>query len=266
PILFGGPVETGRGFVLHSPDWTTGEGQMEVTDRLRMTGTRDILEDIAMGRGPNQALMALGYAGWGPGQLEWEMSNGAWLVAPANGEMVFRSTNDSMWDASVRSLGIDPASLVSRKPIVLTEVRVGDPKVNVVVGKGGRTNLQALEQKLGQGGGSGGGAAKSSGTPIRIRIDRLAIGQASLSADLSAVDGKNYETKIAAVQRRDLGGAGGASPGQIAEIIAQAIVEETATAVARSEAKHQLDKLIDKNLKGDTAEAARGVLGGLFGK
>lgn len=164
------------------------------------------------------------------------------------------------------TVAIDPASLVSRKPIVLTEVRVGDPKVNVVVGKGGRTNLQALEQKLGQGGGSGGGAAKSSGTPIRIRIDRLAIGQASLSADLSAVDGKNYETKIAAVQRRDLGGAGGASPGQIAEIIAQAIVEETATAVARSEAKHQLDKLIDKNLKGDTAEAARGVLGGLFGK
>ncbi|MFP6665486.1 MAG: hypothetical protein VCC00_14940 [Deltaproteobacteria bacterium] len=179
------------------------------------------------------------------------------------------------------TVSIDPASLVAREPIVLTEVRVDDPQVNLVVGTGGRTNLQALQQKLkrsgsGSGSGSGGGGggsddsggavAKSTRTPIRIRIDRLEIGQAALSADLAAVGGKNYETKIAAVQRRNLGGAAGASPGRIAEIIAQAIVQETASAVARSEAKNELGKLIDKNLKGGAAEAARGLLGGLLGK
>lgn len=173
------------------------------------------------------------------------------------------------------TVSIDPASLVAREPIVLTEVRVDDPQVNLVVGTGGRTNLQALQQKLKRSGGGGGGGgsddsggavAKSTRTPIRIRIDRLEIGQAALSADLAAVGGKNYETKIAAVQRRNLGGAAGASPGRIAEIIAQAIVQETASAVARSEAKNELGKLIDKNLKGGAAEAARGLLGGLLGK
>jgi uncharacterized protein involved in outer membrane biogenesis len=170
-------------------------------------------------------------------------------------------------------VAIDPASLVSREPVVLTEIRVGDPKVTLIVARGGRTNLQALQQNLnrgGRGGRDGGaasaGGAKSSGTPIRIRIDRFEIGQAVLAADLSGVGGKDYETKIPAVRRSNIGGAAGASPGRIAEVIAQAIVEETAAAVARSEATPHLDKLIDKNLKGGAAKAARGILGGLLGE
>lgn len=111
PILFGGPVETGRGFVLHSPDWTTGEGQMEVTDRLRMTGTRDILEDIARGRGPNQALMALGYAGWGPGQLEEEILDNGWLTADSDADLALDSDHETKWVRALEGMGIDPRTL-----------------------------------------------------------------------------------------------------------------------------------------------------------
>lgn len=111
PILFGGPVETGRGFVLHSPDWRRSEGQMEVTDRLRMTGTRDILEDIAMGRGPDQALMALGYAGWGPGQLEEEILDNGWLIADSDADLALDGDHATKWTRALEGMGIDPRTL-----------------------------------------------------------------------------------------------------------------------------------------------------------
>ncbi|WP_038145085.1 YqgE/AlgH family protein [Thioclava atlantica] len=111
PILFGGPVETGRGFVLHSPDWRSAEGQMEVSERLRMTGTRDILEDIAMGRGPDRALMALGYAGWGPGQLEEEILDNGWLTADGDADLALDDDHATKWMRALEGMGIDPRTL-----------------------------------------------------------------------------------------------------------------------------------------------------------
>ncbi|KEP71279.1 YqgE/AlgH family protein [Thioclava sp. BHET1] len=111
PILFGGPVETGRGFVLHSPDWGAEEGQMHVSERLRMTGTRDILEDIAGGSGPERALLALGYAGWGPGQLEAEILDNGWLTADGDADLALDSGYDSKWVRALQGMGIDPRTL-----------------------------------------------------------------------------------------------------------------------------------------------------------
>jgi len=82
PVLFGGPVETGRGFVLHSSDWHGAGDAIRVGPQMAMTATRDVLEDLGRGDGPERALLALGYAGWGPGQLEAEI-RGQWLARPA---------------------------------------------------------------------------------------------------------------------------------------------------------------------------------------
>jgi putative transcriptional regulator len=111
PILFGGPVETGRGFVLHSPDWGDQEGQMQISDRLRMTATRDILEDIAAGRGPDHALMALGYAGWGPGQLEEEILENGWLTSEGDAELTLDGDYATKWTRALAAMGIDPRTL-----------------------------------------------------------------------------------------------------------------------------------------------------------
>ncbi|MEX1660093.1 YqgE/AlgH family protein [uncultured Thioclava sp.] len=111
PILFGGPVETGRGFVLHSPDWGTPEGQMRISDRLRMTGTRDILEDIAAGCGPDRALMALGYAGWGPGQLEAEILDNGWLTSEGDADLALDDEYATKWTRALAAIGVDPRTL-----------------------------------------------------------------------------------------------------------------------------------------------------------
>ncbi len=111
PVHMGGPVEHGRGFVLHSGEYRESEATLQVDDRFGMTATLDILEDIAHGRGPVRALMALGYAGWGPGQLEGELAQNAWLTCLANSEIVFDTAPPEKWEAALGMLGIDPITL-----------------------------------------------------------------------------------------------------------------------------------------------------------
>ncbi|SIS58417.1 YqgE/AlgH family protein [Phaeovulum vinaykumarii] len=111
PVQYGGPVEPGRGFVLHSGEWFHREGTMWLGADLAMTSTRDILVDLGQGQGPSRALLALGYAGWGPGQLEAEILENGWLTADADTELVFQPGTDGKWDAALRALGIDPVTL-----------------------------------------------------------------------------------------------------------------------------------------------------------
>ena len=111
PIHMGGPVEPGRGFVLHSDDW---DGEVSTTAAgpgFALTSTRDAIEALAAGGGPDRALMALGYSGWGEGQLEGELAQGAWLTAPATADLVFGARDAEKWNAAIRSLGVDPVSL-----------------------------------------------------------------------------------------------------------------------------------------------------------
>lgn len=113
PVYFGGPVEHGRGFVLHSSEYHSELSTMKTGDAFAMTATIDILEDIGTANGPKQALIALGYAGWGPGQLEQEIAANGWLLADVGPEVIFETPNAEKWAASLRVLGIDPAILSS---------------------------------------------------------------------------------------------------------------------------------------------------------
>lgn len=110
-VYFGGPVETGRGFVLHTPDYRSELSTLEVDGRFSMTATQDILEDIAAGKGPSGALVALGYAGWGPGQLEGEIVDNGWLIAEPSQALVFHTDVAEIWAEAIRTLGIDPITL-----------------------------------------------------------------------------------------------------------------------------------------------------------
>ena len=110
-VHFGGPVETARGFVLHSGDYDASLHSMKVAEGFSMTATLDVLEDIATGRGPERALLMLGYAGWGPGQLESEISMNGWLTADADPELVFGLPDDAKWEAALKTLGVDPLTL-----------------------------------------------------------------------------------------------------------------------------------------------------------
>lgn len=110
PVHFGGPVETGRGFVLHSAEYGQ-TGTVMVDDRIGLTATVDILKDLAAQQGPRNSLLALGYAGWGPGQLDGEIQQNAWLHVPADDALVFDEQLDSKWDRAVAKIGIDPALL-----------------------------------------------------------------------------------------------------------------------------------------------------------
>lgn len=111
PVHFGGPVENARGFVLHSPEYTSNLRSMPINDAFSMTATLDILEDIATGAGPDRALMMLGYAGWGPGQLETEITMNGWLTAEADVGLVFDVPDTKKWSAALKSLGVDPLTL-----------------------------------------------------------------------------------------------------------------------------------------------------------
>ncbi len=110
-VRFGGPVELGRGFVLHSTDYPGTHGTMRIDDDTAMSATTEILESMAGGRGPEHSLFALGYAGWGPGQLDEEIAQNAWLVATPQREIVFDGNDDSKWTRALATLGIDPLLL-----------------------------------------------------------------------------------------------------------------------------------------------------------
>ena len=110
-VVYGGPVEHGRGFVLHSRDYASNESTLEVDGIVGMTATLDILEDIARGEGPKSSILALGYSGWGPGQIEGEIAANGWLTCPAKPEFIFGEDDDGKWVASLKSLGIDPLLL-----------------------------------------------------------------------------------------------------------------------------------------------------------
>lgn len=112
-IHVGGPVETGRGFVLHSADYSAADSTLLIDDEVCLTATIDILRAIATGDGPNLALLALGYAGWGPGQLEGEMQCGGWLTCPADMDLIFSSDVDMKYERALSKLGIDLTHLVS---------------------------------------------------------------------------------------------------------------------------------------------------------
>jgi putative transcriptional regulator len=111
-VHFGGPVETGRGFVLHTADYVR-EGTLVVDDGIALTATVDILRAIAGGAGPRGRLLALGYAGWAPGQLENEIQQNGWLLVNADEKLVFDGNLDAKWERALGKLGIDVRMLSS---------------------------------------------------------------------------------------------------------------------------------------------------------
>ncbi len=110
-VFFGGPVEGGRGFVLHTAEYDNDASTLKVDEAFSMTATRDILEAMANGEGPENALAALGYAGWSPGQLEAEIQQNAWLTCDAEKAIVFADDSDGKWKAALAKLGVDPLLL-----------------------------------------------------------------------------------------------------------------------------------------------------------
>jgi putative transcriptional regulator len=112
-IQVGGPVETGRGFVLHSPDYFAKDSTLTIEQDICLTATIDILKAIARGRGPNRAILALGYSGWSPGQLESEIRGNGWLNCPADPEIVFDDALDTKYARAMAKLGISLSHLVN---------------------------------------------------------------------------------------------------------------------------------------------------------
>lgn len=109
-VHFGGPVESGRGFVLHSDDYVR-DGTLKVRSGFALTATVDILKAIAAGEGPKRSLLALGYSGWGPGQLESEIAANGWLVVPADPTIVFEHDLEDKWQQALAATGVSVASL-----------------------------------------------------------------------------------------------------------------------------------------------------------
>ena len=107
----GGPVETGRGFVLHSGDFFIENATLAIDDGVCLTATLEILRAISGGKGPDRALLALGYAGWGPGQLEFEIQANGWLHSQADRSILFDSDLDSKYDRALATIGVHPAML-----------------------------------------------------------------------------------------------------------------------------------------------------------
>ena len=110
-VLMGGPVETSRGFVLHSPDFHIEQSTLPIDDSVCLRATIDILRAIAAGRGPENAVLALGYAGWGAGQLEMELQANGWLNCPADAGLIFNTSADLRYEMALRGIGIEPAML-----------------------------------------------------------------------------------------------------------------------------------------------------------
>jgi len=112
-VHVGGPVETSRGFVLHSADYFVAESTLPIDGKVCLTATIDVLKAIATGRGPDRAILALGYAGWAPGQLEREIQANGWLSCPADTDLVFDTNLDSKYGRALDRLGVNPLHLVA---------------------------------------------------------------------------------------------------------------------------------------------------------
>lgn len=110
PVLQGGPVQVDRGFVLHESKHAW-EATTPVSPTICVTTSRDILSDVAAGKGPERIVVALGYSGWGAGQLESELMDNAWLTVPASSALIFDTPYELRWKAAAESIGVDPASL-----------------------------------------------------------------------------------------------------------------------------------------------------------
>ncbi|MEQ8707866.1 MAG: YqgE/AlgH family protein [Rhodospirillales bacterium] len=111
-VHFGGPVESGRGFVLHSDEYLQ-DSSMVIDDGVALTATLDVLRDVADGSGPRRSIMALGYAGWGPGQLDAEIIHNGWLHAPADADLLFSRDIGKTWDRAIHKIGVDPFKLTT---------------------------------------------------------------------------------------------------------------------------------------------------------
>jgi putative transcriptional regulator len=112
-VQIGGPVESGRGFVLHTSDYHAADSTLPIDESIGLTATLDVLRAIAAGAGPRQALLALGYAGWGPGQLEREIQHNGWLHCATDETLLFDTDLDAKYELALRKLGIDPSMLTS---------------------------------------------------------------------------------------------------------------------------------------------------------
>jgi putative transcriptional regulator len=110
-VYFGGPVEPGRGFVLHSTDFTSEFEGLNPSAGFGLTATQDVLQALAQGHGPAQAIVSLGYSGWGPGQLESEIADNSWLSCDASPALVFETPDAAKWEAALNSMGVGALSL-----------------------------------------------------------------------------------------------------------------------------------------------------------
>jgi putative transcriptional regulator len=106
PIHFGGPVQGNRGFIIHSDEFMAG-GTIHQSDGMAITSNSEILKEIAEGRGPKYGMLALGYTGWGAGQLEAEIESGSWIIVSATKQLLFETENDLKWSLAIASLGFD---------------------------------------------------------------------------------------------------------------------------------------------------------------
>lgn len=113
PIHFGGPVESSRGFVVHSADYKA-EGSLIIKDGIAVTSNVSVLEDMAVGKGPARGMLVLGYAGWSPGQLESEIESGSWIIVPASSQLVFDANNETKWSMAISALGFDMGNFSSQ--------------------------------------------------------------------------------------------------------------------------------------------------------
>ncbi len=112
-VQIGGPVESGRGFVLHTSDYHAADSTLPIDEGIGLTATLDVLRAIAAGKGPARALLALGYAGWGPGQLEREIQHNGWLHCETDETLLFDTDLDAKYEFALRKLGIEPSQLTS---------------------------------------------------------------------------------------------------------------------------------------------------------
>lgn len=111
PVLNGGPVDIDRGFVLHSADYFKPETSLKISETLSLTSTKDVLEALVSDSAPERAMLAVGYAGWGAGQLEAEIMDNAWLVTYADEDLIFSIDLDGKWATALGEMGIDPSAL-----------------------------------------------------------------------------------------------------------------------------------------------------------